>query len=81
MIFFYCVPALRSFSEAVPRKGLEPLGSCDRWHLKPVRLPIPPPRQFVILSFMKDPQGILRKAQNDREKEKIRRSKREGLFM
>ena len=27
----------------MPRKGLEPSQPCDRWHLKPVRLPIPPP--------------------------------------
>ena len=27
----------------VPRKGLEPSRPCGHWHLKPARLPIPPP--------------------------------------
>src|SRR3982074_1095693 len=29
--------------EVVPRKGLEPSRPLSHWHLKPARLPIPPP--------------------------------------
>jgi hypothetical protein len=29
----------------VPRRGLEPPRPCGHWHLKPARLPIPPPGQ------------------------------------
>ncbi len=31
----------------VPRRGLEPPRGCPHWHLKPARLPIPPPRHEV----------------------------------
>lgn len=31
----------------VPRGGLEPPRPCEHWHLKPARLPIPPPGQVV----------------------------------
>ena len=27
----------------VPGAGLEPARPCEHWHLKPARLPIPPP--------------------------------------
>lgn len=32
----------------LPKKGLEPPQPCGRWHLKPVRLPIPPLRRFIV---------------------------------
>ena len=32
-------------SHLVPRRGLEPPRGYPHWHLKPARLPIPPPRQ------------------------------------
>src|SRR3954453_20911348 len=31
------------FGEVVPRKGLDPSRLLSHWHLKPARLPIPPP--------------------------------------
>src|SRR6266516_2576087 len=39
------IPAGDSFGhgQMVPRKGLEPSRPLSHWHLKPARLPIPPP--------------------------------------
>ncbi len=34
----------------VPRRGLEPPRGCPHWHLKPARLPIPPPRPRCCLA-------------------------------
>src|SRR4051795_8212945 len=33
----------RARTRVVPRKGLEPSRPLSHWHLKPARLPIPPP--------------------------------------
>src|SRR3546814_9194005 len=38
-------PGRRREEQMVPRKGLEPSRPCGHWHLKPARLPIPPPGQ------------------------------------
>src|SRR3569623_3242973 len=35
----------RNIQRMVPRKGLEPSRPFGHWHLKPARLPIPPPGQ------------------------------------
>ena len=42
----------------VPRRGLEPPRPCGHWHLKPARLPIPPP-------------GHSRRSWNDRSKSAV----------
>src|SRR5712671_5475620 len=34
---------MRAWAQVVPRKGLEPSRPLSHWHLKPARLPIPPP--------------------------------------
>ena len=36
-------PAIAENGVVVPRKGLEPSRPLSHWHLKPARLPIPPP--------------------------------------
>lgn len=40
-------PILRQILQMVPRKGLEPSRPLSHWHLKPARLPIPPPGHAV----------------------------------
>ena len=51
----------RRLKYSVPSEGLEPSYSCERWHLKPVCLPIPPQRHvhpynlyfcFYFISFI-----------------------------
>ncbi len=36
----------------MPRRGLEPLQSFNHKHLKLACLPVPPPRQFVVIDYL-----------------------------
>ena len=45
----------------VPRKGLEPSRPCGHWHLKPARLPIPPPGQGCVASARRGRNGLTRR--------------------
>src|SRR5262249_50272277 len=42
----------------VPRKGLEPSRPCGHWHLKPARLPIPPPGHRLLGRDRGDPGAL-----------------------
>ena len=44
----------------VPRRGLEPPRGCPHWHLKPARLPIPPPRQEADVIVVHGEEGKMR---------------------
>ncbi len=41
----------------VPKRGLEPPWDCSRYHLKVVRIPIPPPGHINCLSII--PKSLL----------------------
>ena len=42
------------YNQMVPRERLELSCPCERWHLKPVRLPVPPPRHHLIVTSAKN---------------------------
>ena len=44
-------PSLCVIIRMVPRTGVEPARPWGHWHLKPARLPIPPPRRIIYVRF------------------------------